>query len=61
MRVLQVVKTSDGAQWAARQARVLSRLGVEVHIALPADSGLAVNAWRSSGATMHLADLNHIG
>jgi len=58
MRVLHIVKTSDGAQWAARQAHVLADLGVEVHIALPDDFGRSVNEWRAAGATIHVADLS---
>ena len=58
MRVLHVVKTSDGAGWAANQAAVLVRLGVEVHVALPRAEGRTVEAWRQSGATIHIADLS---
>jgi glycosyltransferase involved in cell wall biosynthesis len=58
MRVLHVVKTSDGATWAANQAAVLSRLGVEVHVALPRTEGRTVEAWRHAGATIHVADLS---
>jgi len=58
MRVLHISKTSDGAQWAARQARVLSGLGVEVHVALPSLAGMAVDEWRAAGATIHVADLS---
>ena len=58
MRVLHLVKTSDGATWAANQAAVLSRLGVEVHVALPRPEGRTVEAWRQSGATIHVADLS---
>ena len=56
MRVLHLVKTSDGAQWAAWQAGVLGTLGVEVHVALPCPSGRAVALWQRSGATIHIAD-----
>jgi glycosyltransferase involved in cell wall biosynthesis len=58
MRVLHVVKTSDGAQWAARQASILSSLGVDVHVALPSAAGRAVESWRSAGAEIHTVDLN---
>jgi glycosyltransferase involved in cell wall biosynthesis len=58
MRILHVVKTSDGASWAANQAAVLSKLGVDVHIALPNSTGRTVDAWRQSGATIHIADLS---
>ena len=58
MRVLHVVKTSDGASWAANQVAVLVRSGVEVHVALPRTEGRTVEAWRRSGATIHIADLS---
>ncbi|MGC2111952.1 MAG: glycosyltransferase family 4 protein [Candidatus Korobacteraceae bacterium] len=58
MRVLHVVKTSDGAGWAANQAAVLARLGVEVHVALPCAAGRTVAAWRQAGAVIHIADLS---
>lgn len=56
MRVLHVVKTSDGARWAAQQAKVLVQLGVQVHVALPSTSGEAISYWRASGATLHFVD-----
>ncbi|MGA3317070.1 MAG: glycosyltransferase family 4 protein [Candidatus Korobacteraceae bacterium] len=58
MRVLHVVKTSDGASWAANQAAVLVRSGVEVHVALPRAEGRTVEAWRRAGTTIHIADLS---
>jgi glycosyltransferase involved in cell wall biosynthesis len=57
MRVLHVVKTSDGANWAANQATVLVRSGVDVHVVLPRPEGRTVEAWRRAGATIHIADL----
>ena len=58
MRVLHVVKTSDGAGWAANQAAVLVRSGVEIHVALPRAEGRTVETWRRAGATIHVADLS---
>lgn len=58
MRVLHVVKTSDGALWAANQAEMLVRSGVEVHAALPSEQGRTMEAWRDSGAHLHIADLS---
>jgi glycosyltransferase involved in cell wall biosynthesis len=58
MRVLQVVKTADGATWAAAQAAVLVRSGVEVHVALPHGQGRAIDAWKNAGAHLHIADLS---
>jgi glycosyltransferase involved in cell wall biosynthesis len=58
MRVLHIVKTADGASWAAEQAEHLARLGVEVHVALPAGTGRAIPLWRRAGATVHIADVS---
>ncbi|HEY3296723.1 MAG TPA: glycosyltransferase family 4 protein [bacterium] len=58
MKVLHVVKTSDGAAWAAKLARVLCNFGVEVHAALPRLSGRCAPYWQDSGAIVHEADLN---
>lgn len=58
MRVLHVVKTTEGGYWAARQVSELVRRGVEVHVALPAESGRFVPDWISSGAYIHIADLS---
>ena len=58
MRVLHVVKTSDGANWAASQAEVLVRSGVDVHVALSTDQGRTVAAWRRAGANIHIASLS---
>jgi glycosyltransferase involved in cell wall biosynthesis len=56
MRVLHIVKTSDGARWAALQAQVLTHLGIQVHVALPSPVGDAVRLWREAGATIHIVD-----
>jgi glycosyltransferase involved in cell wall biosynthesis len=58
MRVLHVVKTSDGAWWAANQARELVRRGVEVHVALPFAEGRALPYWRNAGVQIHIVDLD---
>ena len=57
MRVLHVVKNSDGAGWAARQVRELVKLGVDIHVALPSLEGDAIPLWRESGAELHCSDL----
>lgn len=58
MRVLQLVKTSDGAAWAVLQAAELVQRGIEIHVALPCAQGRQVAAWRQSGATLHFAALD---
>jgi len=58
MRILHVVKTADGAPWAAWLARELVRLGVEVHVALPSRKGTKVPEWIEAGAIIHEAQLD---
>lgn len=58
MRVLHVVKTTEGATWAAEQAGELVRLGVDIHVAIPSLAGYAVGKWKESGVEIHIADLN---
>jgi len=54
--VLHIVKTADGARWAALQAQVLMRLGIDVHVALPSTTGEAIPLWKQANATMHELD-----
>ena len=58
IRALHLVKTSDGALWAARQAEILARFGVEVHVAVPFRAGAAIPFWRKAGATIHVVNLD---
>jgi glycosyltransferase involved in cell wall biosynthesis len=58
IRSLHIVKTSDGAPWAAWLARELIKLGVEVHVALPSLTGTKVEEWRKAGAILHEAQLD---
>ena len=53
MRVLHLVKTSDGGGWAAWQAARLVERGVEVHVALPDRRGRYAGDWKTSGAVIH--------
>ena len=53
MRVLHLVKTSDGATWAAEQAAELVARGVDVHVVIPSLEGRATGLWRASGAVVH--------
>ena len=54
MRALHVVKSADGAGWAAEQAAELVKLGVEVHVALPRARGRTVQKWEDGGAVVHI-------
>lgn len=56
MRVLQVIKTSEGAFWAVRQVSELIRHGLDVHVMLPSRSGAAIPAWQGTGAVLHYVD-----
>lgn len=58
MKILHVVKTSHGARWAALQAGVLTRLGLDVHVVLPTDKGEAIAYWQNAQAKMHVADFS---
>jgi glycosyltransferase involved in cell wall biosynthesis len=56
MRILHVVKTSYGAKFAARQARVLSELGCEIHVAVPSPQGEAIPLWETANARIHVIE-----
>jgi glycosyltransferase involved in cell wall biosynthesis len=58
MRVLHIVKTSDGAHWAMQQASELKALGLDVHVAVPSLAGRLTPEWQRSGVTLHVADLD---
>jgi glycosyltransferase involved in cell wall biosynthesis len=58
MKVLHIVKTAVGANWAYEQMRVLCSLGIEVVVALPsATEGLAPK-YREAGATVVAANVD---
>lgn len=52
MRVLQLLKTSVGAIWALRQMRELVKMGVDVHVLLPA-GGKLVDSYKEAGVIIH--------
>ena len=52
MRVLHLLKTSQGAMWAVRQMRELVRLGVEVHVVMPGN-GPQIDRCRGLGIHVH--------
>lgn len=56
MKVLHLIKTSVGASWALRQTKELVKLGVEVHIALPA--GPMVEKYQKAGVVTHELDFH---
>ena len=56
MRVLHLSKTSRGSRWASAQARILTRRGIEVHVALPDLEGPVTSEWTANGAQVHRID-----
>ncbi len=58
MRILQVVKTANGANWAVDQVTELVKQGLDMHIALPKLEGMFMDSWRSSGAQIHQLDIS---
>ncbi|MBC77592.1 MAG: hypothetical protein CME64_16425 [Halobacteriovoraceae bacterium] len=57
MRVLHLVKTSDGARWAAEQVKVLVELGHEIGVILPQQNGKMMNAWDKTGAELFFGNV----
>jgi len=58
MRVLHIVKTAVGANWAYEQVRVLCSLGIEVVVALPSDTEGLAPRYREARATVVRANLD---
>jgi len=58
VRVLHVVKTSEGAFWAAWQCHVLKQLGIDIHVVLPSSLGQSVAIWKNSDVKIHIADIS---
>lgn len=52
MRIIQLIKTANGASWAWRQVRELIVLGHEVHVVLPEEGTMALR-YAEVGATVH--------
>lgn len=57
MKVLHLLKTSEGASWAVKQIRELILLGIDVHVVLPNYSGNALK-YEEIGATIHILDMD---
>src|ERR1035437_7240362 len=55
MRVLQVTKIADGADWAAAQAAEPLDRGVGVEVPRPREERRKVHKWAHGGATAHIA------
>ena len=52
MKILQLVKTSDGAPWALQQMTELIKSGHEVHVAMPL-GGKHTQAYKNAGIEVH--------
>jgi glycosyltransferase involved in cell wall biosynthesis len=58
MRVLHLIKTVDGAEWALRQIAVLQRQGIDVVVALPSSASGLAPSYARAGARVVEADLD---
>lgn len=58
MKVLQIVKTAVGANWAYQQVRVLCSLGINIVVALPSETEGLAPLYRKAGAGVVRADLD---
>jgi glycosyltransferase involved in cell wall biosynthesis len=58
MRILHLVKTVDGADWAFKMVGHLKRLGVDIHVCLPKNDGRFIGAWKETGAVLHFEDVS---
>jgi glycosyltransferase involved in cell wall biosynthesis len=58
MKVLHIVKTAVGANWAYEQVCVLCSLGIEVVVALPSDTEGLAPKYREAGAAVLRANLD---
>lgn len=57
MRILQLMKTSTGGIWGLRQMSELIKLGIEVHVAMPA-GGTLVNKYIEAGIKVHFMNFS---
>ncbi|AYF43817.1 hypothetical protein BALOs_0807 [Halobacteriovorax sp. BALOs_7] len=53
IRVMQIIKTTEGASWALHQVKFLVRCGIDVHVILNNNTGKFYNKWKESGATIY--------
>ncbi len=58
MKVLHIVKTAVGANWAYEQVRILCSFGIEVVVVLPSDTEGLAPKYREAGATVVCANLD---
>lgn len=58
MKILQIVKTSDGANWAFEQAKKLTDIGVEVITILPDENGRVAKKYLDNNMKIILGDFS---
>lgn len=58
MKVLQVVKTSSGANWAFEQAKCLVQKGIEVVTVMPDDKGRVAQKYKDNNMRIIVADFS---
>lgn len=57
MKILHLIKTTAGANWALKQIEQLIKLGCDVHVILPDNNGLAKN-YIEKGAKIHILNVD---
>ena len=58
MKVLQVAKTSEGANWAFKQAQCLANEGVEIVTILPDNKGIVAKEYLKNNMQVRVADVS---
>ena len=58
MKILQIVKTSDGANWSFLQAQWLFNNGVEIITILPSDKGIIADKYIKNGMKIIVGDFS---
>ncbi|MFN8945757.1 MAG: glycosyltransferase family 4 protein, partial [Pseudobdellovibrionaceae bacterium] len=58
MKILHLLKTSSGGDWAAKEVTELVKLGLEIHVVLPSTMGSTMSLWQISGAHIHYAEID---
>lgn len=58
MKILQIVKTSEGAKWAFDQAKELSNMGIEIVTILPDTNGNIANFYKNNNMKIIIGDFS---
>lgn len=57
MKIIHLVKTTEGASWALKEIEQLIQLGCEIHVFLPNNKGLA-SKYSDLGAKIHILNVD---